>query len=140
LLCEHQLSGVESGQDGRRHSTTRSWQLSPVYEQQSAPDSASTGAGVLGGFLTLLGGPARRRPFRSTSVSNVAGCGGAATATTPAAPAPAGGTLSTARPLRVYTRSSTDTELYRRRPGSARPPVHVVSRQQYSEHHGRPAD
>ena len=141
-------------QDGRRYWTTRqagSWLLSPVYEQ---PTTTTTSAGgVLGGFLTLLGaGAGRRRPLRSTSFSNVASCtaaGSAATSVTAQAAAVTAwaatdeprATLSTARPLRVYTRSSTDTELYRRRPVSARPPPagHVVVRQRYSEQHARPS-
>jgi len=145
----------ESSQNGRRYWTTRqaSWLLSPVYEQQSE-GSASSG-GVLGGFLTLFGaGAGRRKPLRSTSFSNVSSCtsGNATTSTTAATAVTASGTatatdepratLSTARPLRVYTRSSTDTVLYRRgRPTSTRPPTgHVVVRQQFSEQHGRPAD
>ena len=148
-------TATESNQNGRRYWTTRqsSWLLSPVYEQQS--EGSSSSGGVLGGFLTLFGaGAGRRRPLRSTSFSNVSSCtsGSAATSTTAATAVTASGkattteepraTLSTARPLRVYTRSSTDTVLYRRgRSSSSRPPTgHVVVRQQFSEQHGRPAD
>jgi len=144
---------ADGSEDARRYWTTRqagSWLLSPVYEQRS-DGSSSTGGGVLGGFLTLLGaGAGRRRPLRSTSFSNVASCtAGSATTSTATAPVMSvgaaaderRGTLSTARPLRVYTRSSTDTELYRRRPGAARPPAgYVVVRQRFSEQHGRPLD
>ena len=143
-----------SNQNGRRYWSTRqaSWLLSPVYEQPA--ETSSSSGGVLGGFLTLFGaGAGRRRPLRSTSFSNVSSCtaGNAATSTTAATAVTASGTaggfsgstLSTARPLRVYTRSSTDTELYRRgRPRSTRPPAShvVVGRQRFSEEHGRPAE
>jgi len=143
--------GAAAEDGGHRYWSSRpaNWQLSPVYEQQG--ENSSSPGGVLGGFLTLFGaGAGRRRPLRSTSFSNVSSCtaGNASTSTT-AATATASGTpaeepkatLSTARPLRVYTRSSTDTELYRRRPAGARPPPsHVVVRQQFSKEHGRPAD
>jgi len=149
---------ADGGQDGRGHSTSTSrhgsWLLSPVYEQRAdvaaAAGSLTASGGVLGGFLTLFGAGAAsrtRRPLRSTSFSNVASSCGAPTSTTSTAPGTSSttaavderrGTLSTARPLRVYTRSSTDTELYRRRPVSARPPI--VVRQQFSERHGRPSD
>ena len=147
---------ADSNQNGRRYWTTRQANLllSPVYEQPAGESLPSTG-GVLGGFLTLFGaGAGRRRPLRSTSFSNVSSCtaGNAATSTTAVtASATAGAssgspdepraTLSTARPLRVYTRSSTDTVLYRRGRPSGRPPSgHVVVRQQFSAEHGRPAE
>jgi len=149
-----EAAAESSTQNGRRYWTTRqsSLLLSPVYEQQSESSSSSSSQGtVLGGFLTLLGaaGAGRRRPLRSTSFSNVSSCTAgtstpaATTSTTAASDEPARTTLSTARPLRVYTRSSTDTELYRRgRPLAARPPTgsHVAVRQQFSAQHGRPAD
>ena len=143
--------------------------LSPVYESSSASivrDAAATGdspvtmsssissltssssslrsSNVLGGFLTLLGS---RKPFRSTSFSNVStSCSGSTTSIgggshqgsapsvgpTGSLPTTPGGSLSTSRPLRVYTRSSTDTELYRpardgARPSSASTRHHFVS-------------
>ena len=104
--------------DPKSRTKTFQQQLLPVYEASSSDASSSSGivgrprtdsvSSKFGGFLTLLG--PKKKPLRSTSFSNVSTSQGLN---------PTGGndepstSLSTSRPLRIYTRSSTDSELYR---------------------------
>jgi len=90
--------------------------LTPVDERTA--DEAKASQSKISGFFTLLS--SKRSPIRSTSYSNVSSsqqafsqstnCTITADETrTEESSAP----LSTSRPLRVYTRSSTDSELYK---------------------------
>ena len=72
----------------------------------SSSPSSSRSSTVFSGFLTMLGS---RKPLRSTSFSNMTSSLSESSTSSNGATS---GALSTSRPLRVYTRSSTDTELY----------------------------
>lgn len=135
--------------DAKSRAKTPLRQLEPVYETKSCNDAtgASGGSTVsnsnrltaaesmsakISGFLNLL---QPKKPFRSTSYSNVSSSQSPSSSFSSLSPAAtderpsvssgsaqssaAGSSLSTARPLRIYTRSSTDSEIYRTRQGAS---------------------
>lgn len=121
--CDAAVAGSSTAIGGSTGTTTGS-----SGGRTSAAESMSA---KISGFFSLLG--PKKQPFRSTSYSNVssskspmsslaslppplaAGERSTSTSSGSLQTSASGTSLSTTRPLRIYTRSSTDTEIYRAR-------------------------